>query len=333
MNEKVSVIITTYKGANKLRRAILSVLGQTYSDIELIVVDDNNPGTEERIKTEKVMLEFQRMNNVHYIKHQYNKNGAVARNTGINASEGEYIAFLDDDDFFLPDRIKICVDTIKNSDYVACYTKSVLMTDGKVKRINNVKDNPSSKDVLLNQNLLGTGSNVFVRKACVDALNGFDERFLRYQDVEFILRVLEYGKMKAVDTITVVKDVEDIRFMPRFLRLKDMQQLFQNTFENQICKLKEDEKWAYYSVKYYDLILAAFESKKVQNVCWAFSMLHLQCGKHINFDCKIAIKGLLLILFPEWYKRKFVQKTSDEKIDLPKDIEISIESIYKEGMK
>lgn len=189
MREMVSVIITTYKGAKKLQRAILSVLGQTYSNVEIIVVDDNNPGTIERADTEKVMATFKKNKNIRYIQHKKNKNGAVARNTGIRAATGKYIAFLDDDDFFLPDRVKICVEAIDNSDYVACYTESILITNGEVKRINNVKNDPSCKDVLLNQNLLGTGSNLFVKKTCIEGLNGFDERFLRYQDVEFILRV------------------------------------------------------------------------------------------------------------------------------------------------
>ena len=157
MREMVSVIITTYKGAKKLQRAILSVLGQTYSNVEIIVVDDNNPGTIERADTEKVMATFKKNKNIRYIQHKKNKNGAVARNTGIRAATGKYIAFLDDDDFFLPDRVKICVEAIDNSDYVACYTESILITNGEVKRINNVKNDPSCKDVLLNQNLLGTG--------------------------------------------------------------------------------------------------------------------------------------------------------------------------------
>ena len=330
MREMVSVIITTYKGAKKLQRAILSVLGQTYSNVEIIVVDDNNPGTIERADTEKVMATFKKNKNIRYIQHKKNKNGAVARNTGIRAATGKYIAFLDDDDFFLPDRVKICVEAIDNSDYVACYTESILITNGEVKRINKVKNDPSCKDVLLNQNLLGTGSNLFVKKTCIEGLNGFDERFLRYQDVEFILRVLMYGKMKAVDAITVVKDVEDIRFMPKFSRLRDMQLLFQETFETQISELSNDEKWEYYSVKYYDLILSAFESKKLENVKCAFSMLHSQCGMRIGFDCKIVVKGMISIAFPELYKKKIVQKTTSE-VNLPKDVEILIEAIYKEG--
>ncbi len=70
MREMVSVIITTYKGAKKLQRAILSVLGQTYSNVEIIVVDDNNPGTIERADTEKVMATFKKNKNIRYIQHK-----------------------------------------------------------------------------------------------------------------------------------------------------------------------------------------------------------------------------------------------------------------------
>src|SRR5699024_12399636 len=97
---KVSVIMPTYKRADMLERAINSVLNQTYNDVELIVVDDNNPNTVYRKETSKVMKKYKNYNRVRYIKHERNMNGAVARNTGIFYSTGELITFLDDDDWY-----------------------------------------------------------------------------------------------------------------------------------------------------------------------------------------------------------------------------------------
>ena len=94
----VSVIIPTYKRPDYLDRAIDSVLNQTYNNIEIIVVDDNNPNTEGRERTEKIMRRYENNPHVIYIKHEYNKNGSAARNTGFKASHGVYLAFLDDDD-------------------------------------------------------------------------------------------------------------------------------------------------------------------------------------------------------------------------------------------
>ena len=96
----VSVIIPTYNRAHLIGRAIRSVLDQTYQDWELIVVDDAStddiPGivkgfTDGRVK---------------YIRHDENKGAAAARNTGIQAARGAYIAFLDSDDEWLPEKLE-----------------------------------------------------------------------------------------------------------------------------------------------------------------------------------------------------------------------------------
>lgn len=87
MSDKlVSVIIPTYKRSDCLPNAIKSVLNQTYKDIEIIVVDDNDPESEYRKNTEKVMEGFSQYSNVIYIKHDINRNGSVARNTGFKDS-------------------------------------------------------------------------------------------------------------------------------------------------------------------------------------------------------------------------------------------------------
>ena len=112
MQDLVSVIIPSYKGADKLRRAINSISDQTYQNIEIIVVDDNNPDTAERIQTESVIASLH-LPNLKYIRHPENMNGSAARNTGIRAAKGKYTAFLDDDDIYLPCRVEKSVAALK----------------------------------------------------------------------------------------------------------------------------------------------------------------------------------------------------------------------------
>lgn len=102
---KVSVIIPTYKRSAFLKRAIDSVLNQTYSDIEIIVVDDNNPNSIDRSKTEEFMFSYNSDNRVTYIKNANSVGGALARNEGIAVAKGEFITFLDDDDIYLPNKV------------------------------------------------------------------------------------------------------------------------------------------------------------------------------------------------------------------------------------
>lgn len=103
MTEKrrtVSVIIPTYNRAHLLGRAIQSVLAQTYEDFEIIVVDDASTDV-----TEQVVKSFAD-DRINYIRHQKNKGGSSARNTGIKAAKGEFIAFLDSDDEWVPKKLE-----------------------------------------------------------------------------------------------------------------------------------------------------------------------------------------------------------------------------------
>jgi len=101
-NPTVSVIIPIYNRAHMIGRAIQSVSKQSYQDFELIIVDDGSTDN-----TDEVVKEFQQKDKrITYIKHDKNKGGSAARNTGIKASKGKYIAFLDSDDEWLPEKLE-----------------------------------------------------------------------------------------------------------------------------------------------------------------------------------------------------------------------------------
>lgn len=107
MSDLVSIIMPSYNTAQYIVETIQSVINQTcltqtYKNIEIIVVDDNDPKSEYRISTEKMMKKYADDERVIYIQHEINKNGAAARNTGIKYAKGEYISFLDDDDYYYP---------------------------------------------------------------------------------------------------------------------------------------------------------------------------------------------------------------------------------------
>ena len=103
MNDKVSIIIPTYKRSDLLERAIKSVINQTYKNIEIIVVDDNVNNSKEHLQNLKIIEKYPQ---IIYIKNKKNLGGGLTRNVGIKASTGEYIAFLDDDDEFYPTKIE-----------------------------------------------------------------------------------------------------------------------------------------------------------------------------------------------------------------------------------
>ncbi|CEP47872.1 glycosyl transferase family protein [[Clostridium] sordellii] len=101
----VSVIVATYRRELTLKKALESLSNQTYDKIEIIVVDDNSD-EKWNSKVNQIIRNVKSKHKIIYIKNEINKGSAETRNIGIRKSSGEYITFLDDDDIYLPDKIK-----------------------------------------------------------------------------------------------------------------------------------------------------------------------------------------------------------------------------------
>ena len=202
----VSVVIPTYKRPDSLDRAINSVLNQTYQNVEVIVVDDNNPDSEGRRLTESKMAPYLGNEKVKYIKHECNKNGSAARNTGARNSNANYLAFLDDDDEFYPEKIEAQVKRLEElpQEYAICYTAVAYEKENGVIRYS--KENREGDlffDALTRNLSFQAGSNLFVRKGAFDSIGGFDETFRRSQDKEIVTRLLKHYKIAYVPIMGV----------------------------------------------------------------------------------------------------------------------------------
>lgn len=265
MNELVSLIITTYKGSKQLSRAINSVIKQTYKNIEIIVVDDNHPDSEERKKTQKI-LENYNLSNIKYIKHKQNLNGATARNTGLKYSKGKYISFLDDDDVLFPDRIRKCVDKIKDTSYHGVYCSVALTNEDSIMGIVNANRIINIKDLLLNEMSIGTGSNIFLKAEVFKTIKGFDERFKRHQDIEFMIRVLNEYKIININEVLIIKATNGIVNIPNYTDFIANKSLFFNKYRNEINKLEVTEKINFYNYHYDKLFHSALNSKSMDNI-------------------------------------------------------------------
>ena len=211
-NPLVSVITPTYKRPEKLPRAIDSVLNQTYPNVEIIVVDDNNPDTEGRKLTEEIMAEYEDNPRVKYIKHEKNKNGSAARNTGARNSSAKYLAFLDDDDEFLPTKIEAQVNALesRSDEWALCYTKYFNKKPNcKPVVSTECREGNLYKEALMQKICIAGGSNLFVRKTAFDEVGGFNELFLRNQDHEFLVKLLRRYKIAFVDVPGLIVYVHD----------------------------------------------------------------------------------------------------------------------------
>lgn len=216
----VSVIIPTYKRPEKLPRAIASVLNQTYSNVEIIIVDDNNPETDARKRTEEIMSTYADNPRVRYIKHEKNKNGSAARNTGARYSQAKYVAFLDDDDEFLPEKIAAQVKRLEElpDEYAVCYTKVVFEKEnGNISESKENREGDLFFDALTRELSFQAGSNLFIRKEVFDSIGGFDESFKRSQDKEVVTRLLQHHKIAYAPVKGVLAHVyEDHSFVNPF---------------------------------------------------------------------------------------------------------------------
>lgn len=263
---KVSVIIPTYGKPLFLSETIRSVINQTLSEWELIVVDDNNPETESRIQTQQIVKPFTEADDrIIYICHEYNKNGAAARNTGFSVARGKYIALLDSDDFYMPERLEKCFNAMETApdNIGGVYTGCEFRSKGKKYHTEvNVKPGNFIVETLACTFMFCTGSNIFVRKSVVDELNGFDEKFLRHQDYEFLVRLFENYSLNSIQEVLVVKNNEDFN-LPDADKQIEIKNQYLDKFAYLINSLPEKDQRYIYFWKNVKIAEAAMDQNRI----------------------------------------------------------------------
>ncbi len=187
---KISVIIPTYNRAHSLPRAIKSVLMQTYKDFELIIVDDGSTDNTYEIVNKYI----EKDDRVKYIKHEINKGGNKARNTGIKNALGNYITFLDSDDEYLSNNLeeRFKIRQKISSDYGVIYNQNIKKTNlgEKIVPKRGIKKNESViKYLFSNEGELQTNT-LFISKDILIKNNlYFDENLKRHQDWDLAIRL------------------------------------------------------------------------------------------------------------------------------------------------
>lgn len=297
---KVSVVITTYKRPDTLRRAILSVLNQSFAELEIIVVDDNNDGDYYRNLTSELMSNFNEKDNVKYIQHTKNLNGAAARNSALKAANGKYITFLDDDDFFLPDRIEALVSRLEDDVKAGCvYSGYALYRNSRaVKVCTPVTYDDYVLELLCQNSFFGTGSNFMCRTELVREIGGFDEVFERHQDIEFMIRFTERFSIAKVDEVSVVKCLDSTINVPNAEKMERVKRLFLNKFKYLIDTYNVEIRSRIYRTNYVELAkIAAWNGTSMSK--WARKQLNehgeLTFGETIVIKIKKLLSGVDIV--------------------------------------
>lgn len=195
----VSVIITTYNRAHLLGRAVESVLKQTYHDFEIIIVDDCSSDD-----TKEIVRGF-KDHRLRYIRHEQNRGNAISRNSGIYSARGKYIAFIDDDDEWLPNKLKLQVNRMEESpeDVALIYTGSRRIADNREIGTRLPEMRGYVLEGMLTGNCLDNASTLLVRNSVFRIVGFFDENRLRGVDSDLIRRISREYKVDFVDEILV----------------------------------------------------------------------------------------------------------------------------------
>lgn len=191
----VSIVIPTHKRPQLLPRAIDSVLAQTFTEFEVIIVDDDPAGSAEPIVRAYTDAR------VRYLKNEGVHGGSAARNAGIRAARAEYIAFLDDDDMWVPEKLETQTVAFSNvpSDVGFCVT-GVRAVSEKGEVLTHVEEGVHDFSEIALARFKGFLTiTLFIRKSVFEDVGLFDEEMPSHQEAELIIRVTRKYRGLGID--------------------------------------------------------------------------------------------------------------------------------------
>ena len=259
----VSCIIPTYKRSDTIVRSVKSALNQSYKNVEVIVVDDNDPNDTFSLKTQEKLKDIIDPR-FRFIQQDRHINGSVARNYGIKKSNGEYIAFLDDDDEWDTTKIEKQINYLKNNkvDGVTCYYK--LYKNGEcVRRCNEFSDEDLMFKILSRKVQLMAGSTFLCKKTSIIKSGMFDATFLRHQDLQMLIDFLAVGKIKVCADYLVKLNGDCTKNRPtteNFIEVKDK---FLNYIEQKISILSKQKQKRIYAANNFEIVVSALKERKI----------------------------------------------------------------------
>lgn len=203
MSIRCTVIIATFRRPQLLCRAVESVLAQTFEDFELVVVDDNGVGHPEQFTTVQALNARFDDERLIYRVNPESVGGGAARNAGMAEARGEYIAFLDDDEVWLPEKLAEQVALLDQSSPSVALVDSGFY-DMKPGRWRPRRVRPKMQGTVFDALLAKTGgrapklSTVMVRRSALEAVGGFDPQLPVREDLDLYLRLAREYEFASV---------------------------------------------------------------------------------------------------------------------------------------
>ena len=201
---KVSCVIITHNRISYLKRAVNSVVNQIYKNIEIFVIDDASEDGTEAYGEElnKIGINYIRINK------KDSKGGNYARNLGIQHSTGEYVAFLDDDDYWLPDKIEKQVKYAEKHPDVGMIYGGLSYEFGNSLLNYKSLPNPDYQGNMIEKGLyiapFASTITLFVKRSLLKEIGGFDENMRYWQEYELEIRLMQKTLVGFVPDIVAV---------------------------------------------------------------------------------------------------------------------------------
>lgn len=200
----ISVVIPCYNYGIFLPTALHSALMQTYPAKEILIIDDGSADS-----TKEVAKTFQEIHkNVHYIRHPSNLGLAAARNTGVKAARGEFIAFLDADDYWLPQKLELQLQEFRrlgNPSLGVVYS-GYKYTPSCIERFPSDFKNHRHflKQLLVRNVITGSASSVLIKREVFEKVGLFNEKLEAAEDWEMWLRIARFYEFQGVKYSLVI---------------------------------------------------------------------------------------------------------------------------------
>ena len=215
---QVSIIIPAYQHGPYIVEAVESVMAQTFQDFEVIVINDGCTDN-----TEEVLRPFVEKKLIRYF-HQKNQGISATRNRGLSLALGEFVAFLDDDDVWPPDKLEWQLDVLRNSDALVVGGLSSVFGRKSDRKAIVETTGYSTIDTakLFGGNPFGSPGQTLIRKSVLEAIGGFDPTIWGADDHDVWIRLSRMGEIRRYDRISLMYRVHDSNTS------RDSERMFEN---------------------------------------------------------------------------------------------------------
>lgn len=280
----VSCIIPTFNRNNLLTRAISSVLSQTYNNLELIIVNNDVTDVKARNTLDSIIEEYNdpRITLYHSTIHA---NGAAARNIGIQQSHGKYIAFLDDDDEWLPLKIEQQVQfLINNPELSGCACLYSFYKSGKeIKSCLPYTNDNLLFNILCRQKRLMGGSTLLLDRATVVKYSMFDESLPRHQDLQMLADFASHAQIGILNNYLVIIHQDSEGYKTNVQETIAIKKIYLEKMNKYICKFSKADQRHIYCMHNLEVLNQAIKEKNIPVVFIYFFKVGLNIKGYKRF--------------------------------------------------